>query len=843
MKNIILALLCSSAAIAQVNDNFNDGNFTQNPSWFGQVNHYEIDSDFWLHLNAPSENSSSLLYLKSHLLENATWEMQTKLDFNPSGSNYLDWYIMANDSNLIDASEAYFVRVGDTEDEVSLYRQKEGEITKIIDGLDGTQSLQQVNVKLKVERKLGGNFVLWHKSADSLDWVNEGATIDNQCLNASYSGLVCNYTSTRSDKFYFDDYTIDGETLIDSLAPLLESHNLISNNQIHLQFAEEDFDNLHTSIFELQNIDLSLDSIQQISDTLKLFYLEEFPTNSSFSLLISNLSDTAGNIMNDTLLNFYQQQHQTFDLVISEIMADPEPSVQLAEVEYIELYNRANYPLNLHKWKLSINQKDYLLDSIIIEPKDYLLLIKPSDTSNYTTQNQLVLNYNSLSNTTGHIALLDSLNKIIHELEYFDTWYGNANKEEGGWSLEMIDTESYCIRENNWSAAVNNLGGSPGFQNSNMDSSSKDAVLSLDNLLVLDDYSIELVWSQNIYDPKLYDLQNYRLSENLEIAKIEHLLNATQIELKSSIVPDRLIQIDLAAIKDCFNNEASYSHTFNKGLWPLPQTVYINEVLFNPDSDGYDYIELYNASASYIELSDLLIGNYDSLFDQISKPKLITEEHRSFAPNAYISLCENIDWLKQHYTEREEQSYVQLASMPSMPDKEGSLALSTRAFEILDFLQYSEEMHFKPLETKEGVALERLSIESNTWYSAPSTTNYGSPSWQNSQKLMPNNNKSLLEVFPEIISPNLDGNEDFTQISIQSESATMAKISIYNKRGFLVWSSSEYDYLTTNKNWLWDGVDLNQSPLPMGLYMIIVELVNQNGATELLKHPIVIYRE
>ena len=237
MNYLLILLFSTSTAIAQVYDNFSDGDFTRDPNWFGMQHNFEIDAENRLHLNAPGENSSSYLCLKSQILETASWEISIKLDFNPSSSNYLDWYLTANDSLLENCSEAYFVRIGNSEDELSLYRQENGETTKIIDGLDGRININPVNIKVKVERLLGGNWSLWVDLLDENGWVLEGSVQDHQINSTGYSGINCVYTSTRSDKFYFDDVFIDGDPYIDSIPPDLIIAETLEENQIILELS------------------------------------------------------------------------------------------------------------------------------------------------------------------------------------------------------------------------------------------------------------------------------------------------------------------------------------------------------------------------------------------------------------------------------------------------------------------------------------------------------------------------------------------------------------------------------------------------------------------------------
>ena len=355
MKYIYLTLLSASAAVGQISDNFSDGNFTENPIWTGIQSHFEVDNSYRLHLNAPSETSSSYLRLNSTILENAVWEMSLKMDFNPSSSNYVDWYIMANDTLLENSSEAYFIRIGNTEDEVSLYRLDNGIITKIIDGLDDRVNMNTVDIKLKVERSLGGNFSLWVDFLNGFGWTLEGVVEDTHLNTPIYSGVYCKYTSTRSDKFYFDDFLIDGTPFVDSIAPILHSIEVIGIDKIILLFEEPDFGELNLSQFEIipQNI-LATELFHQESE-IHLALQNTIPVNQNIQLNINSLSDSTGNLMNDTLINFYVQNNFPFDVLINELMIDPEPTVQLPNTEYIELYNRADYPINIKNWKLIID--------------------------------------------------------------------------------------------------------------------------------------------------------------------------------------------------------------------------------------------------------------------------------------------------------------------------------------------------------------------------------------------------------------------------------------------------------------------------------------------------------
>jgi len=841
MKYVYLALLSSSFAVAQISDDFSDDDFSQNPSWFGMQNNFEIDSLNRLHLNAPSENSSSYLYLKSRVLENALWEMSLKMDFNPSSSNYLDWYIIANDSLLENCSEAYFVHIGNSEDEIALYRQESGEITKIIDGLDDRIDFNPLEIKLKVERHLGGSFSLWFDLNDGNGWVLEGEVQDAQINNSQYSGVNCVYTSTRSDKFYFDDFIISGELFIDSLSPTLLTTEILDENNIRLEFELNDLAESSIEQFEILQLNGFPNSLIQNENTLTLYFENPLPINQDLQLKLNSISDTTGNTMSDTLIDFYIQNHQAFDIIINELMIDPEPSIQLPIAEYVELYNRANYPLSLKDWKLFIDDSESPIGSIVIPKNAYLLLIDEDDSLVFENYNFQTISLPNLNNTEGYIGLFDDDDQVVHEVLYHKQWYQNPNKENGGWSIEMMDANNYCSGQGNWKSCENNLGGSPGFENS-VQQENPDTVAPLINeILFIEGNEIQISWSENLYDSTLYFFNYYDFSNGLSPKSINHFLDETSISFFDDLEEGLLYSISINNIEDCQGNHTNIDSEFIQGIWPEEGMIYVNEILFNPKTDGYDYVELYNASEEYIDLSRLLVGNYDSLINDVINAEIVSERSVNFPPHSYLALCEDSAWIKANYYSDDELFFLEVGQLPSLPNEKGSVAISSITYEIFDAVYYDEDSHFPLLEDVDGVALERLSIASNEWFSAASTENYGTPARQNSQFVYEHESTSTLEVVPEVFSPNNDGDKDFTSISLQIENPVKTSISIYDKKGGVIKEICRSELVNQKAEWIWDGLTDGQTKSPTGLYMLIAELIDSNGFVTFLKQPLVVY--
>ena len=140
---------------------------------------------------------------------------------------------------------------------------------------------------------------------------------------------MCKYTSTRCDKFYFDDFFIDGDVYLDTVAPKLKSHSINGPNEILLSYDCSDFLDINSSMFHLVPQNSSPNNCLVNGANIVLLFENPFPVNEPFELYVSGLSDTAGNSLPDTTIHLYLQKHAPFDVIINEVMVDPEPSVQL----------------------------------------------------------------------------------------------------------------------------------------------------------------------------------------------------------------------------------------------------------------------------------------------------------------------------------------------------------------------------------------------------------------------------------------------------------------------------------------------------------------------------------
>ncbi|MGN7719837.1 lamin tail domain-containing protein [Chitinophaga sp. 22620] len=193
---LLLALL-PFAAQAQLSESFTDGNFTQNPPWQGMDSSFEV-KDGKLRSRHSQPNSTFYLSTASAAALNVQWEFQAHLDLNPSGLNYADVYLAAQTPQL---SAGYFVRIGHSADDVSLYyNDGKGQVTRLIDGQDGVADHV---LQVRVTRTAAGEWGLY------TDGVEEGKVRDVAYMSSGWFGIqIRQSTASFFGKHFFDDIII-----------------------------------------------------------------------------------------------------------------------------------------------------------------------------------------------------------------------------------------------------------------------------------------------------------------------------------------------------------------------------------------------------------------------------------------------------------------------------------------------------------------------------------------------------------------------------------------------------------------------------------------------------------
>ena len=856
----ILSILSFNVS-GQFVDEFEDGDFTHNPSWQGHVQDFIVNGYKQLQLSAQGAGAS-YLSTPSLSINNAEWELYLEMDFNPSSSNYARIYLVSDQKNLSDPLNGYFVMVGGTEDEVSLYKQKGDKFFKIIDGEDKRLDLSKVQAKIKATRNGGGVWQLWSAVTDTAVYVKEGEVVDQEIEQSAYAGIYCAYTSTRSDKFYFDNFSVSGDPFMDTVPPVLLGVHGLFNDTLQLLFSEP----LGPSSVKLENFEIAPSTgipTNIVFDhdngaVIKLALSKPMLSGTEYVISIKGITDMTGNVMSPftTSFLFYIEGIPEFrNVVINELMPDPNPVVGLPDSEYIELLNVGDEAYNLMGWRIADDRTEGVLGEFILLPGSFVILSPVSDTLAFKPYGPTigVSPWPSLNNDKDEIRLLRKDGNLIDQVNYTTQWYKSSIRNQGGYSLEMIDPFNPCSQEDNWKASMDRDGGTPGRENSVFASKPDLKGPELMQVFPKDEQTLILTFNESIDTMSLSQAEirvnNQPISYMLTLDPAAP--NSLVLSLGDPLVEGKVFVLEVLKIKDCNGNYINKEKNgFKFGLIQEadPGEVIINEVLFNPRVGGVDFVEIYNNSQKYLNAKGWILANtaveQETGEEIVHSRSPIAQDDFLIPPETFYALTTSIAKTLAHYPKG--KNMLEMANMPSFPDKAGAVIVLDAKNRQFDRFDYSDSYHSAIISDVEGVSLERIAYgkptqDPNNWTSAASTNGFATPGEFNSQSRQLAAIEGVVKVSPSVISPNNDGFNDYTTIQYGFRNQHyVASIYVFDSEGRIVKKIAEQMSLGTTGFFSWDGTDRQQRKVKAGVYMIYFQIFDMRGETKIFKEPIVV---
>ena len=857
MRFWFLFIFLPFIGFAQFTDDFSDGDFTSNPAWVGHTTKFQVNNGM-LQSNGSSTSADTLvLTTPSSILDSVEWRFFMRLDFNPTSStNYVKVYLVSDNSDLQGSLNGYFLRMGETgsSDTLELYRQSGSTETKILTGLSAFGSTTQAAIK--VTRDHLGNWRLYVDPTGGSNYNYEGTVMDNTHTTSSCFGVYCKYSTTsRFDQYFFDDINIAPLTP-DTDPPQLVSISVTSSTTLDVTFSEEVGQGPSENVANysgnngIGNPSLASRDVADFT-LVHLTFSSPFGNGATNVLTVSNIEDTIGNIMagseTGSFMYFIAEDPALYEVIINEIHSNPTPQVGLPEGEFVEIYNASSKVLNLSGYTLSDASSTGTLPGKVLIPGDHVILCATADTSIYQLFGNTIglSSWPSLNNSGDDLTLKDNTGEVLHTVTYADTWYGGSYKEDGGWSLEMVDPTNPCGETGNWLPSEDPNGGTPGLINSVWQSNPDDQAPDLIRADALDDQNVLLTFSEKLDSVGLASLLP-TISNGIAATNIAFIpSNTVQLTLYPYLVTGTEYSVTITGLYDCVGNEISNQNT---AVFALPEQgqpgdVIINEILFNPSEDGYDFVEVYNNSSRYIDISNWQLANLDNGI--VSNHQDLGSVARIMFPGDYLLLTKDTASILKEYPLSSQQAFMQMGSLPSYNNETGTVVLVTDQLVVSDSITYHEDMHFTLLNDISGVSLERLGFDRLThdksnWHSAAEGVGFATPGYLNSQYTTTKLEKEVT-VEPEIFSPDNDGNNDVVNISYQfSTSGFVGTINVYDSNGRLVRTLVQNELLGTEGVFAWDGENDSQEKSRLGIYIIYFEAFGVDGEVKKYKIPCVL---
>ena len=802
--------------------------------WHGDTLHFRINEEQKLQLNR-DEAGESLIYTESNLFDSLLFEIDLELKFSASSNNMIQLLIASNDIGS-DTIHRYFLEIGESgsEDRIRFMLQRHDSIRLLASGLKDVSKSIDLGIRMMY---VDQEWIL-ECSTDGINWEQEFRVhvSDYELESFNYTGLKCRYTKSNADKFLFDKIAVS-KIQADSLAPHIQSYSTVNDREIQLIFDEKikDIRGLDSISIELEpQIQIDTLFFDTITKNKIVVHLDsDLSSCHSYQLRIANIEDLHGNRSFEQLYELYNySKPSNSEIKINEILFDPFSDSE----DFIEIINASNKYLDLDSLIIRNDDKD---EEVIIEamitlaPKE-IVCLSPDIVSlknSYSIPGNAKLyeqELPSFNNASGNAQILikvqDGIRQIIDEMNYTNSMHDDTIDDTEGLSLErkqLLDTKDPI---DNWCSSLN--GASPGYINSIADNSKFLTAEVLDPYeIVISSY---LDFSSDIHTHNFaidniqisdhyFDSENSReiillLDRELEDGTIYHLKVQELQDVCSHVIPPE--EFDIRRIHSVQNGD-----------------IVINEILFDPYPDNYDFIELKNISSKFLELEGLDIRNSQN--GQLSniKNSIILD------PESVIAFSLDPEQLRQKY-EAPDTALIHALELPAFNNDSGNAILSLNHSGnpiVFDSLTYLADMHSPLLSDTEGVSLERISVwapsdDINNWHSSAQSNNYATPGYSNSSRIDQSASEEIIYIEPKVFSPDGDAYNDLFFIHYDLPKAGfIANVDVFTDKGIFIVHLSLNEVLGTSGFIAWDGTNYNGTIASVGMYIVSYVFLHPDG--------------
>ncbi|MGL5636013.1 MAG: lamin tail domain-containing protein, partial [Bacteroidales bacterium] len=691
--------------------------------------------------------------------------------------------------------------------------------------------------------KNGGTMVNWAKE------IPVTLHIDGAC----YTGLVCKYPAGRAKSFHFKNWELE---LSDPTTPPTEALPVsidyikaFTSTDVRIDFSEEVKAADATFLVKQTGEKLKCNT-KGTEPYVELEAKNKFDPALKYDMTITGLKNADNQNVAEIKTNFFyeiSEDIQRQDVVISEIMANPKGAAGLPEVEYVELFNNEDKSVSLQNWTFYYGEKMLKIPAFIMPEKTSLIIGKKSAIDQLDCDYKLAIpNFPILANIGNIMHLEDDRSRLVSWVDYSIDWH-DSNKKQGGYSLEIVDASNKSGEASNWKSSKAAAGGTPGKENSvrvhNPDTVLPE-VLAVD---LLDDKTLKVTFAKTMDYQSIADIDKYVIKAEFDLIvlalqipypKSDHLL----LPLSKSVMPGDSLKLEIDEMK-C---TAGFTQRAYKGneAWkiirakePEEGDILISELLYYPYTNEAEFIELYNNSSYPIRISDLVLATVksDGTYQYLSP----LEKGGILAPQKYLLITKDFESIKKKYDITDLQFLSLQSKMPAYANTGGIALVLNKEQKEIDRFAFSPKLHTVAAKDQQGVSLERISFlkdtnEASNWQSSPGKVKYATPGYENSQNVSEEGESADLfsiDTKTKVFRP-LRANEEESNWILEyniPEKPIKLSLSAFDSNGILVKEIVRNKECKGFDRLLWDGTNSKGKIMPIGVYILLLEYIDQKG--------------
>jgi hypothetical protein len=480
--NIFIILSLCTGVNAQMLLNF-DNNNINSVKWLGDIQNFKINSSGQLQLAAPAAGESNIFTKFKVPKDSILVDLYFKMQFAPSNDNFSKIYLFTDQANEL-SSNGYYMKLGEngSNDAIQIYKLTGGVSTLLGTGKLAAIASDPADGRVQIKIYRDGFWMIATDYAGNKLYEDDFEIFDNgfALQDSMFFGIYCKYTSTRTDKFFYDD--ISFKTIErDTTPPRVISSEVLDNDQVKIVFSETpDPATLNIVGNYVGNNGLGSPSSVLFTTTRPAEVILQFPAQQiksgiNYTITIRNIKDRNGNTTDQAVSFIYAEKPGKNDLIITEVLTDP----YVGGEDFVELYNPTSKYLKLDSLLIRNSQRNEtraIRTNTILLPGRYVAISKDiaflkatyaaPDTATFIEAT--IPAFNVANANVSILARRSGQNIVIDSFDYDESYHFALIDDKKGVSLERISIFKPTNDKNNWhSASSLTQYATPGYKNSN----------------------------------------------------------------------------------------------------------------------------------------------------------------------------------------------------------------------------------------------------------------------------------------------------------------------------------------------------------------------------------------
>ena len=566
-------------------------------------------------------------------------------------------------------------------------------------------------------------------------------------------------------------------------------------------------------------------------------------------VIVANDGDTSNNARAMQL----SVSHAPRCVVINEIMyapAAPEP-------EWVELQNRSSDTIDCTDWRISTGSAAGTLGNApVLGPGEYLVVARDTDALAGVHPDAMphcaYAALPTLSNSGGKVMIFDDAGTMIDSVAWKPAWGGAS-----GMSLERVDSSGSSVDSGNWGQSVDSARSTCARRNS-IARRQFDVCITGAHFTP-DSSAVELM----VHNLGLQTANDVVIGVTIDSVALHNARGDVAMSIPAGSISPLTLPVGALPVG---NNNITVAARFDGDERPENNAAHlrisgaigggrlaINEIMYAPRTGAPEYVELVNRGHDTMDLLGCALNGAVSPSTHHADTMFIAPQPAILAPGEYAVIAADTTVYAAYGLPREARVLVQHRHDLGLANDSGVIVITDARGIVCDSVHYASSWHSPNVKSTTGISLEKLnplltSTARGSWASSVAALG-GTPCARNSIFTMVNVTdgsivqppSGSLSASPNPVSPDGDGIDDFTVIrfTLPFDASTYA-LHIYTVAGRSVRELVNVGRAAREGTVVWDGRDDGGVPVPLGVYVAVMDAADAQSGTIIRLHTSVI---